>query len=148
MTSTPSATAWSMAATRSAVKPLAVEPSCVDHNALYAAMRARDAADLAERGCGARRLNAVVAARRRGGVRAVPVVVPSRHELPRPLSLDRSVAAPGGVVPRRADQLAVAVGRGEVLARRAVPPVPLVEPRHGVDELAVGVTVGEALRLR
>ena len=108
----------------------------------------RDAADLAERGCGARRLNAVVAARRRGHVRAVPVVVAGRHELPRTLCLDRSIAAPRGVVVLGTDQLPVAVGRVEVLARRAVPPVPLVEPRHGVDELAVGVTVGEALRLR
>ena len=46
MTSTPSATAWSIAATRSAVAPLAVEPSCVDHSALYIAIRARGAMPL------------------------------------------------------------------------------------------------------
>jgi hypothetical protein len=43
MTSTPSATAWSIAATRSEVNPLAVAPSCVDQSALYIATRARGA---------------------------------------------------------------------------------------------------------
>ena len=46
MTSTPSATAWSMAATRSELKPLAVEASWVDQSALYIATRARGAIPL------------------------------------------------------------------------------------------------------
>ena len=46
MTSTPSATAWSIAATRSEVEPLAVEASSVDQSALYIAMRARGAMPL------------------------------------------------------------------------------------------------------
>ena len=46
MTSTPSATAVSMAATRSAVEPLACDASWVDHSALYMAIRARGAMPL------------------------------------------------------------------------------------------------------
>ena len=46
MTSTPSATARSMAATRSDVAPLAVEASSVDQSALYIATRARGAMPL------------------------------------------------------------------------------------------------------
>jgi hypothetical protein len=46
MTSTPSETAVSMAATRSEVEPLAVEASCVDQSALYMAIRARGAMPL------------------------------------------------------------------------------------------------------
>ena len=46
MTSTPSATAWSIAATLSELKPLAVAASCVDQQTLYAAMRARGAMPL------------------------------------------------------------------------------------------------------
>jgi hypothetical protein len=45
MTSTPSATAWSMAAARSDAKPLAVEPFFRPER-LYAAMRARGAMPL------------------------------------------------------------------------------------------------------
>jgi hypothetical protein len=46
ITSTPSATARSIAATRSDVVPLAVDASCVDQSALYIAIRARGAMPL------------------------------------------------------------------------------------------------------
>ena len=46
MTSTPWATAWSIAATRSESRPLAVAPSSVDQSALYTAIRARGAMPL------------------------------------------------------------------------------------------------------
>ena len=125
MTSTPSATAWSIAATLSELKqPPPVRPVGPADLVGRDARARRDAADVAEDAppapvAGTPSLPPAVA----GGVRAVAAAVARRVEFPRELRVDAGVAAPAGVVVTRADQLLVAVRGVELLARDA-PAVP------------------------
>src|SRR3990172_4645517 len=128
MASPPSATAVSIAATRSPVKPDAVDASCVDQRALYIATRARG---------------------------AMPLIVPNTAAGPVPV--DDRVAAqraarPGRVEVLRPDELLVAVGLEEALAVHApaVPAGDLLERQLAVlGGIAVEARpVGEAERLR
>src|SRR6185436_298460 len=96
--------------------------------------------------------DAAVAGRGGRGVRAVPAPVAGRVEFPRHRFVDARVAAEARVVVARADQLLVAVARGERLAGHAaaVPAGDLLVAEPAVlRPVAVAAgAVGEARVLR
>jgi hypothetical protein len=94
----------------------------------------------------------MVAASRGRRVRTVPVVVPRRRKLPRPLFLQSGIAAPGVVEAPRANQLLIAVRLFELLAllTLAVPPLQIVVTQlAGFRAVAIRAgAIGEALAFR
>ena len=123
MTSTPSATAWSMAATLSVLKQLPPVGRLPADLVRGDARARRDAAGGSEHcGCAGGR-HALLPPAVDGSVRAVTAEVTRRIEFPGQLRVDAGVAAPPRVEVLRANQLLVAVRRIELFAGHA-PAVP------------------------